>query len=67
MYVVDGNKLQIAIAKSEKLISEVQREAGLNSNTLYRLVNKGGNARLSTIGKVARVLKCDIADLVEEG
>ena len=64
---VDKVKLSRAIAGKGMLISEVQRAAGLNVGTMYRLVKHGGPARLSTIGKVAKVLGVDIMEIVVEG
>ena len=64
MLSMDAGKLRKAIARKGMHISEVQRKADLNGNTLYRLVNSGGKARLSTIGKVAQVLDVEIEDLI---
>lgn len=53
---IDGNKLRKVIAEKYLLVADVQRETGLNQNTLYRLVNNGGKARLATAGKIATAL-----------
>ena len=67
MYEINRSALLSAIARSEKQISQVQREAGLNGNTIYLLLNgKTNKARISTLGKIARVLEVEITDLIKK-
>ena len=63
---IDKIKLRAAIASKCLQISEVQRAADLNGSTLYRLVNQGGAVRLSTVGKLSKVLDVDPMSLVLE-
>lgn len=63
---IDKIKLRDAIAKKGMLITEVQRAANVNGGTVYRLVNKGGGVRLSTLGNLARVLDVKPTELLLE-
>ena len=63
---IDKIKLRAAIADRCLQVSEVQRAANINGSTLYRLVNHGGTVRLSTVGKLSKVLGVDPMNLVLE-
>lgn len=66
MLLIESKKLQQAVINSGLMVAEVQRAAGLSKAATYRLVNHGGHARLSTIGKIARVLSVDVSAITKE-
>lgn len=45
--------------------SEVAASAKIRKATLCRAIN-GGNCKPETIGKIARALKCDVLDIIEQ-
>ena len=66
MLKIDKERLHQAIADSGLGAIEVQRAANITPSTMYRLINHGGNVRLNTVGKVARVLSVPVNAITRE-
>jgi len=67
MYKLSKNKLGIAMLNAKvKSARDLAVLAGVSVNTISRL-NNGGTVKLSTLGRIAKALNVDPAELLEEG
>ena len=66
MLYIDPFKLDCMLAKRGKTNTQLIREAKVGT-TFSRFVRNHTPFHPVTVGKVARVLDCDVMDLIEEG
>lgn len=45
---------------------ELSKISGISEGTITRIINGDTEPRLKTLGLIVKVLKCDVADLLEE-
>ena len=62
---VSRSKLKLAMARVCMDFSDLEKSAELPRPTLNNAIS-GKGVRPSTLGKIARALNCDPADLIEE-
>lgn len=62
---IDVEKLEVALARNCKTLSDFRRD-GLSPQTLTR-VRKGAEVKPVTVGKIAKALGVDPADIIEKG
>lgn len=62
---IDKGKLLISIAKSEKTITKLCEEAGVNRVTFYRIMNEKQKPMPATIGKLCRALDVQVEEIVK--
>lgn len=60
---ISKSKLDLALARQCKSLTDLRGD--LAPNTLVK-INNGEELRTKTVGHLARLLKCDPADIVEE-
>ncbi|MBE7004701.1 MAG: hypothetical protein E7425_10580 [Ruminococcaceae bacterium] len=60
---VSKNKLEVALARQCKNLHELRGE--LSPQTLTK-INRGDELQAKTVGRLAQLLQCDPADLIEE-
>ena len=60
---IDNRKLDLALARRCKVITELRRV--VSGQTLTRIRN-GEDVKPSTLGLIARELMCDPADILED-
>lgn len=63
--VIKREKLERAIAEACMTSSEIVN-SGVTRSTLFN-ASIGKSVRPVTVGKIARILNCDVADLIDEG
>lgn len=63
--VADKKKLKLAMARACMNTEDIQMESGLPRPTINNVIS-GRNVRPGTIGRVAKALKCDVADILED-
>ena len=66
MYI-NKEKLDIILARKIMTIKRLSVESGVSIVTIIRIRNGTQKARPETIGKIAKVLGCDVSDIVGEG
>lgn len=67
MYKISKQKLCMRMVQAGLgSYKELSKVSGVSVNTLSRS-NNGGSAKLTTIQTLAAALRCDPADLLEEG
>ena len=62
---VDRKKLEIAIARSCVNAEDLQKATNMPRPTLNNVIS-GRNVRPGTIGKVAKALKIDVTEILED-
>lgn len=60
---IDNRKLDLQLARQCKIISDLRGAA--STQTLTR-IRQGDNIKPSTLGRIAKALNCDPADILEE-
>ena len=60
---VDRDKIQLAMARKEMNPYDLCSIAGI-SYTGYRRILKEGNCKVSTLGKLAKALDCDVTEII---
>lgn len=63
---LDINKMQLLMLRKCWSIADLQRHAGLANTTIYKICDGINNASSRTIGKIARALEVDPAEIVKE-
>lgn len=63
---LDYKKMQLLIVGKCWTLAELQREAGLANTTLYQLMKTGRQPTTRTIGKIAKALGVDPAEIIKE-
>ena len=63
--LLDGGKINLALARAAKSPIELARDAKISESTLTRIRN-GQNARQKTAGKIARALGVDVTELLKD-
>lgn len=59
---IDNRKLDLQLARQCKIISDLRGVA--STQTLTR-IRQGDNIKPSTLGRIAKALNCDPADLID--
>lgn len=62
----DRNKLEMAMARACMDTSDIRKVSGLPCSTLNNVV-VGRSVRPATLGKVAKALKVDVEEIMQEG
>lgn len=62
--IINCKKLQENILQKGYSVADLQRKAGLANDTLYRLINRGGKARVNTVKRIADALNVDVMSLI---
>ncbi|WP_286033703.1 helix-turn-helix domain-containing protein [Fusobacterium necrogenes] len=62
------NKKKFKEKMIEKCLNnrELSKISGISEGTITRIINGDTEPRLKTLGLIVKVLKCDVADLLEE-
>ena len=64
---ISKSKLALAMLNAGIIsIKELAKVSGVSINTISR-INKGGSVKLPTLGRIARALGVDPAELIQEG
>ncbi len=63
MLLLDMNKVELKAAGKLWSLADLQKEAGLAPNTLYRIRAGKTKPSAKTIGRVAAALQCDPAEI----
>lgn len=65
---ISTDKLKLALARNELNVKDLSIESGIPINTIYSwLKNKGRrNPNTKNLGKIAKVLKVDVTELIED-
>lgn len=61
---INKQKFELARARSCKGWKELEA-AGIPKGTICRATS-GGNLKPETVGKIAKVLECDVTEIIEE-
>ena len=60
---IDNRKLDLQLARQCKVISDLR---GATSTQTLTRIRQGDNIKPSTLGRIAKALNCDPADILEE-
>ena len=65
MLKIDGKKMEVTMAQKNMSLSDLSKQAGLSRQTLYK-VRMGRNARVTTVGGIAKALGIDPTEIIKE-
>lgn len=62
---IDNRKFLLALARAEMSNDVLAKEAGVSPSTIQRFKRADGKATTQTIGRLAKALHVDVADIVK--
>lgn len=62
---IDRQRLNIQMARACYSVSDLFKKSDISKNTLKAAMS-GKNLKPKTVGKIAKALNCDVADILEE-